>query len=500
MRGHGCTLTPLSRLLNRIVRRKLTELLWHRRRKSTPHADDAHTSGPDKPRRSREVTGNAQVQFGYLDGVGIGTLGPRSASVLGAPTPPRDWDGGLIAIVVADTADMLTGLPPEVIGVALTELPRNVSVPAIDTTTTNPIGWKASPEPPVLRAASGPGTSPDPRVLRRVHHLEDWTSASSDPAMRAGELAAAAATGGDVCVTEGGRELESCLGRELYALMTDAERIKSADDHEREAVSIAMRRAALRDHSLRARAGQVLAAAGLDEPHLPLVSVVVPTRRPHRLPEVVDAVGSQTYPHIELVLGLHGDGFDGAETSAQLGRLQLPARTVSVPADQSLGEVLNAALGVAEGRFIAKFDDDDLYGPHHLWDLVLAAEYSGAALVGKVSEYVYLAGADRTVRRFAGLGERYIDPERSSVAGGAALFCREALEAIGGWRTVGVGEDKALASDIAEHGGQLYRTHGSGYLLVRHGDGHTWAAEDAYFLDQAHSVRLGCDRRFAGIS
>lgn len=93
-------------------------------------------------------------------------------------------------------------------------------------------------------------------------------------------------------------------------------------------------------------------------------------------------------------------------------------QTVSVPEERCLGDVLNHALAAAQGSLIAKFDDDDLYGADHLWDLVLASEYSGAALVGKVSEYVYLAGADCTIRRFAGFAERYIDPEKSSVAGG----------------------------------------------------------------------------------
>ena len=192
----------------------------------------------------------------------------------------------------------------------------------------------------------------------------------------------------------------------------------------------------------------------------------------------------------------------GKASSAPLSRSSWtgwahPARAVPVDADQSLGGVLNEALAASTGELVAKFDDDDLYGPHHLWDLVLAAEYSGAALVGKVSEYVYLAGVDRTVRRFVGFGERYIDPERSGVAGATALALRPALDAIGGWRPMGVGEDRALTQDIAAGGGRVYRTHGSGFLAVRHGSDHTWEADDAYFLEQAAESRDGCDLHFA---
>ena len=434
-----------------------------------------------------------------IDGVRVGTLGPRATSVFGASTACTDASETQVSIMIADTPDMLAGMTSGISRVALADLPAMASVPAVDVRVTNPIGWKSAADPPLGPQQAPSRDSPDPRVLRRVHHVADWTSASSDPAVRAGELAAAAAAGGIVCVTDGGPKLESCLGEQLYALMTDAERIASAGDHEREAISIAMRRAALRDHSMRARLSQALTASGRDTPLLPLVSVLVPTRRPDRLHDVVAAVAAQTFPRVELVVGLHGDGFDNSEVRKLL-QLGFPVQTVFVPEDRCLGDVLNTALAVAQGSLIAKFDDDDLYGADHLWDLVLAAEYSGAALVGKASEYVYLAGADCTIRRFAGFGERYIDPARSSVAGGTALVSREMLEAIGGWRPLGVGEDKALVSDIAAHGGDVYRTHGSGYLLMRHGDGHTWDVEDAYFLEQAQDRRSGCDCQFAGIS
>ena len=37
-----------------------------------------------------------------------------------------------------------------------------------------------------------------------------------------------------------------------------------------------------------------------------------------------------------------------------------------------------------------KVDDDDRYGPEHIWDLVLARQFSGATVVGKGAEFVYL--------------------------------------------------------------------------------------------------------------
>ena len=440
------------------------------------------------------------AKAGYSLGPEIATRGTRAAGVFAASSRVGSRIDGRTAIVVTDTPDLLAGLPPGVVGVSLSQLPPSLSVPAFDPEHLNPIGWKPDHGSGIAASRAASGTDPpSPASMRRAHHIEDWTSSQDDAAARAGELAAAAATGVVVCVRTDNPELKACLGGELYGLMADSARIAEADSHQREALSIAMRRAALRDHSLRARARQVLAAAGLESPTLPLVSVLVPTRRPDLLHDAIAAVEAQTYPHVELVLALHGDGFEHISASLQLDDLRFPARAVRVPEDRSLGAVLNEALAVSGGAMIAKFDDDDLYGPHHLWDLVLAAEYSGADLVGKTSEYVYLAVADRTVRRFVGFGERYIDPMQHSVTGAAMLISRQALKSIGGWRPMGVGEDKTLAQDIGAAGGTVYRTHGTGFLAIRHGAGHTWEVDDSYFLKQAQDGRDGFDLRFAGI-
>lgn len=441
-----------------------------------------------------------QIRETHCEGVVIRTIGPRSNAVFGSSSQSVTAPQEQVSILLADSPELIAEPPQSEVAVMLSTLPPIATVPAFDVSRVNPIGWKPAHGPPLHPTGSLSESGLSTVDMRKAHHVSDWTRPGADPALRAGELAAAAASGVVVSVGPNSTELEPFLGSELYGLMTATDRIEGADAHGRELLSIALRRAALRHHSLGARTRQVLTAAGLEPPPLPLVSMLAPTCRPGRLSAVVDAVSAQTYPSVELVVAQHGSGFERSETEAQLERLHCPARAVDVEADRSLGEVLNMALSAASGEMVAKIDDDDLYGPDHLWDLALAAEYSGAALVGKVSEYVYLTETGRMVRRFVGFGERHIDPERLSVAGGAVAMRRDALDAIGGWRAMGVGEDKALARDIATNGGSVYRTHGAGYVLMRHSAGHTWEVDDSYFLEQAHETCEGCDLQFAGMN
>ena len=446
--------------------------------------------------------GEAGVRFGgrkahYRLGPEMATAGTVASAVFARSARVGKAVGPHTRLVVADAPQDAEGLAVDTVAL-LCDLDPSASVPAFDAETINPSGWTSRHRSSHAALGSGRGRDLDPDRLRRLsraHHVIDAADERSDPAARAGMLAAAAATGAVVRITEPDPELAEYLGSELYSLMTD-DSVAGADAHRREQLSVAMRRCALRDHSLRARARQVLAGTGLPGPALPLVSVLLATRRPHRLAEAVESVAKQTYPNVELVLATHGEGFDPGVVEEVLGAARRPCRLVAVEGRHPLGAVLNAAVAESTGELITKFDDDDFYGVDHLWDLVLAMEYSRDCLVGKAAEFVYLASSDRTVHRFRNRSER----PSASLAGGAMMIARHDLDAVLGWREIPAGVDRALIEDVRATGRRVYRTHGMGYMLVRHAEGHTWTAKDHYFLKQADEVRDGCDLAFAAIT
>ena len=359
--------------------------------------------------------------------------------------------------------------------IALCSVSGQISVPALDPLAVNPIGWKPERAMPVLAAG---------------------VTDAADPTARAAALVERAATGGVIQLGDEVSELEELLGEDLFSLMSDSNRIASADTHGREAISIEMRRCALRDHSLRARARQVLTAAGL-QASPPTVSILLATNRPERLDAAAASAAAQTYPSTELVLAPHGAGFTDEALARAVEAAGIPVRVVPVPASEPLGAVLNAAVAASTGSLLAKFDDDDHYSPHHLWDLVLAHEFSQAELVAKGAEYVYVASQDRTLKLFGRRGERYLS--YPGVSGGAMLISRHHLAEAGGWRRVPRHVDTELARDVTCIGGRIYRTHGRGYLRVRHGDNHTWDVDESHFTGRATDTRKGLDLGFAGI-
>lgn len=377
---------------------------------------------------------------------------------------------------------------------------RDEALPAFDLRAYNPIGWQR--DGGSATAALGPiewlppGIDAqrvvhpnNPRRLRSVHHLEDVQAFHSDIATRAGVLARLAACGVATHLADDDERLRLLLGDDMYRLMTSD--MSGMEAHERELLSVKMRRLAQRHHSSFGSARQS------DRDRLPLVSVLLATRRPQFLGYALDNVAKQTYPRLELIIALHGEEFDDA--ARRITEFPHPVKTLRLPTSETLGAVLNAATQASEGTLLAKMDDDDVYDADHIWDLALARCYSGAQLVGKWQEFVYLAASDRTIHWREGHSERY---HASILAGGTFLISRRALDRAGGWRRVPGGVDTLLVGDVLRSGGRVYRTHGFGYMMVRHGFRHTWNSRDGTddeLLDIADRVWDGFRPDLAGI-
>lgn len=306
-------------------------------------------------------------------------------------------------------------------------------------------------------------------------------------------LAQLAAAGVPLVATTGAVAEPHRLGDHLAAAIGST---VPTSDLEREAISIRLRRAALLDHGPERRIAQVAEAIGCPTPKFPSVSVLLPTRRPQYLLDAISQIAAQTEVEVQLIVGLHGYDID-ARTERRLAKMPIESLVVHrVASHRPLGAVLDDLAERADGELLSKWDDDDWYGRHHLIDLVLAHRYSGADVVGKAAEFVFLEPADLTIRRWPVGAEA----PSSTLAGGTLLTSATWLGEIGGWEHVPRGVDRRLLEATRRSGGRCYRSHGHEYVLRRTAsDGHTWNAPLDYFLREATERRVGLDLPFAGI-
>ena len=175
----------------------------------------------------------------------------------------------------------------------------------------------------------------------------------------------------------------------------------------------------------------------------PEISVLLPSNRAEDVVSAARQVAAQQNVRLQLVVGLHGAHMP-ADLDQKLEHA-FPGDLVveRLPDSMNLGEVMNALTALADRPLVSKWDDDDWYGVDHLTDLVLAREYSGAPLVAKAAEFIYLQNLDLTIRRFATGSERL----STTVAGGTLLLSLDDLRRVG-WAPVPRQVDRRLIEAI----------------------------------------------------
>lgn len=253
-------------------------------------------------------------------------------------------------------------------------------------------------------------------------------------------------------------------------------------------------RKVLSEHTYTHRVDDLLRRVGLEEsvPALPTVSVVCSTHRPGQLTHVLRTVAEQVEIAPQLVVVAHG--FEPpADVVARARAFGLEDVRVIV-ADQrlTLGECLNRGVAVAEGDLVAKFDDDDLYGPHYLADLRRALDFSGADVVGKRAHHLLLHSTGALMVRFPFYEHRFTD-----LVMGPTLMTSRRLLLDEPFAALTRGEDTEFLRRVLQSGGRIYAADRFNFIQVRGRRGHTWLASDAELMANGRVVAYGAGTEHA---
>ncbi|WP_265521810.1 glycosyltransferase family 2 protein [Oerskovia flava] len=239
-------------------------------------------------------------------------------------------------------------------------------------------------------------------------------------------------------------------------------------------------RAALRDHSTVVAAHRLLDAANVPDPYADgSVSAIVPTMRPAQIGHVVDFLARQSHPSVQLVLVAHG--FEATETTQRLAAERGLENTVVIEADASLslGALMNLGVDAADGRYVAKMDDDNFYGRDYLADLVRTFDFSGAQVTGKWAHFTYLEGSGATFLRFPASENKFV----KLVQGGTLLMPRDVAAEVR-FEDLPRRVDTTFLQKIEAADGRVYSADRYNFVSVRASstDGHTWKISDSELL------------------
>jgi len=164
------------------------------------------------------------------------------------------------------------------------------------------------------------------------------------------------------------------------------------------------------------------------------VSVIIPYyNREKYIDEAVQSVLAQTFKPLEIIL-VNDCSRDSSRR--YLDRFAEVCRIVDLPENVGLAGARNAGIRVAQGRFIAFLDDDDIWLPRKLeLQRRYMDEHPACAIVHTVAWFFYQDRADEYYKRFSPgpmtLAQAITNGFWAIIP--TVLARREAIEAVGGF-------------------------------------------------------------------
>lgn len=227
------------------------------------------------------------------------------------------------------------------------------------------------------------------------------------------------------------------------------------------------------------------------EPSKPLVSIILPTMRPHFIDRIVSNIGNQTYSSIEcIIITQNYSKNEINELKSKFDKFEnVNCKIIENNSSQNLGARLNQALSYTVGDFIAKFDDDDLYFPNYLTDMMLPFKFGDWSVVGKKEGFFYLELEDKLVVKYP--NQRHIDTD--FVMGATLVMKKSDLVEVGGFLEAAKGEDSDLLRRMKTNGKKIYAADPFNFVVWRSKDSssHSWNINKIFYESNCDYVDQG---------
>lgn len=213
------------------------------------------------------------------------------------------------------------------------------------------------------------------------------------------------------------------------------------------------------------------------------ISIICSTNRTNNLTNILDNFINQNHNIKELIIIVNLD-INNINYLFDLIRSFENVQLFLLGSKYTLGECLNFAIERAKYPIIAKFDDDDYYGPNYLKDSVKYLSLKDVAIVGKSSIWVYFVQEKLIGIKGNNKENMYVN----RVAGSTIIFKKELSKEIK-FESINLGEDVNFCKDCINAGYKIYSTNKSHYVYIRNKSiSHTWQIGNQYILRQCSNL------------
>lgn len=213
------------------------------------------------------------------------------------------------------------------------------------------------------------------------------------------------------------------------------------------------------------------------------VSILVCTMRKDSLSNVFENYERQLYKDKEMIIILNNNEMNKknwekkAKSYENISVFQLDEKI-------TLGSCLNFAISKSRYDIVAKFDDDDYYGPKYLSDSVNSLKY--ADVIGKATSFVYFKKSKILAIRSLMNENRYVKH-----MDGPTLIIKKHVFDYVKFADIPRGIDTRFSKDCINNGFRIYSTNRFHHVYIRSesSDSHTWKISDNDLLRMCKKVK-----------
>ncbi|WHY78266.1 glycosyltransferase [Neobacillus sp. WH10] len=214
------------------------------------------------------------------------------------------------------------------------------------------------------------------------------------------------------------------------------------------------------------------------------ISIIACTNKIGLIDNIFSNFENQIWEDKELIIILNNDLLN-LEDSLKKAEKYKCTTVYQLPQRFSLGKCLNFGVDQAKYDYIAKFDDDDYYGPSYLSEAMSAFKRTNAHVVGKRTAFMYSLNSKQLRLLVPRNEERWV----KQVRGGTIIAKKEVFSKVR-FPNRSLAEDVFFLSACRKAGFKIFSTSRYNYSYIRRGDGtHTWKPKSGYLLRKSIAIR-----------
>ncbi|WP_440604047.1 glycosyltransferase [Bacillus sp. GB_SG_008] len=213
-----------------------------------------------------------------------------------------------------------------------------------------------------------------------------------------------------------------------------------------------------------------------------MVSIITCTIREEYIENVFRNYEQQVWRDKELIIILNKDTMDLNKWKKKAVSYH-NIRVYQLHEQATLGDCLNFGVEKSKYNHIAKFDDDDYYGPYYLAHAMHEFKNTEISVLGKSSYYVYFKNK-KALMLVSNTEKAFTD----SVAGATLIFKKEVFKKVQ-FEKVNRAEDYFFIDSCKKNGFKIYSTDKHNFAVVRHDtEKHTWKLSDEDFMQWGEMI------------